>query len=77
MLSHKNMIAQCQQLKDVAGSDKKRFLAGLPLFHSKNVHANSSSAVAILMKYQLVDLCASSTGLSLVMTNVSCSRSSL
>ncbi|OCK73502.1 4-coumarate-CoA ligase 2 [Lepidopterella palustris CBS 459.81] len=33
MLSHKNMIAQCQQLKDVAGSDKKRFLASLPLFH--------------------------------------------
>ncbi|KIW84652.1 hypothetical protein Z517_00040 [Fonsecaea pedrosoi CBS 271.37] len=33
MLSHKNMIAQCQQLKDVAGPEKKRFLACLPLFH--------------------------------------------
>ncbi|EXJ71203.1 uncharacterized protein A1O5_06197 [Cladophialophora psammophila CBS 110553] len=33
MLSHKNVISQCQQLKDVAGPEKKRFLASLPLFH--------------------------------------------
>ncbi|KAH7142764.1 hypothetical protein B0J13DRAFT_445022 [Dactylonectria estremocensis] len=33
MLSHKNAIAQCLQLRDVAGPGKKRFLAGLPLFH--------------------------------------------
>ena len=35
MLSHRNVIAQCIQLQDVAGPDKKRFLASLPLFHSK------------------------------------------
>ncbi|KAF5266767.1 hypothetical protein FOXYS1_2379 [Fusarium oxysporum] len=34
MLSHKNIIAQCLQLADVAGPKKKRFLACLPLFHS-------------------------------------------
>ncbi|KAH7142198.1 hypothetical protein EDB81DRAFT_843619 [Dactylonectria macrodidyma] len=33
MISHKNAIAQCLQLRDVAGPKKKRFLAGLPLFH--------------------------------------------
>ncbi|KAG5655233.1 hypothetical protein KAF25_001986 [Fusarium avenaceum] len=33
MLSHRNIIAQCLQLADVAGPDKKRFLACLPLFH--------------------------------------------
>ncbi|KAJ3528541.1 hypothetical protein NM208_g10153 [Fusarium decemcellulare] len=33
MLSHRNVIAQCIQLQAVAGPDKKRFLAGLPLFH--------------------------------------------
>ncbi|KAF5558550.1 4-coumarate ligase-like 5 [Fusarium napiforme] len=33
MLSHKNIIAQCLQLADVAGPEKKRFLACLPLFH--------------------------------------------
>lgn len=36
MLSHRNVIAQCLQLKAVAGADKKRFLASLPLFHSKD-----------------------------------------
>ena len=35
MLSHKNVIAQCIQLKGVALSEKKRQLACLPLFHSK------------------------------------------
>ncbi|KAM5373447.1 hypothetical protein ACJZ2D_006941 [Fusarium nematophilum] len=33
MLSHKNVIAQCLQLKAVAGPERKRYLAGLPLFH--------------------------------------------
>ncbi|KAG9499425.1 putative NRPS-like protein biosynthetic cluster [Fusarium musae] len=33
MLSHKNIIAQCLQLADAAGPEKKRFLACLPLFH--------------------------------------------
>lgn len=35
MLSHKNAIAQCIQLKAVALPEKKRQLACLPLFHSK------------------------------------------
>ncbi|KAJ5648700.1 hypothetical protein N7490_005072 [Penicillium lividum] len=33
MLSHRNVIAQCLQLKAVAGADRKRYLASLPLFH--------------------------------------------
>ncbi|KAF5017647.1 hypothetical protein F66182_10397 [Fusarium sp. NRRL 66182] len=33
MLSHGNIIAQCLQLGDVAGPEKRRFLASLPLFH--------------------------------------------
>ncbi|KAL4802548.1 hypothetical protein BDV18DRAFT_62600 [Aspergillus unguis] len=33
MLSHRNVIAQCLQLKAVAGPDRKIFLASLPLFH--------------------------------------------
>jgi hypothetical protein len=39
MLSHKNVIAQCHQLKGMAGPDRKRYLACLPLFHSKRAHA--------------------------------------
>ncbi|KAF9891528.1 hypothetical protein FE257_003995 [Aspergillus nanangensis] len=33
MLSHRNVIAQCIQLKAVAGPERKTFLASLPLFH--------------------------------------------
>ncbi|KAF7536563.1 hypothetical protein G7054_g4431 [Neopestalotiopsis clavispora] len=36
MISHKNVIAQCAQLAGVSGSDKKRQLASLPLFHIAN-----------------------------------------
>lgn len=35
MLSHKNVLAQCAQLKGVAIPEKKYQLACLPLFHSK------------------------------------------
>ncbi|KAM3414446.1 hypothetical protein BST61_g9611 [Cercospora zeina] len=33
MLSHRNMISQCEQLRDVAGHHRKTFLASLPCFH--------------------------------------------
>ncbi|RSL99268.1 hypothetical protein CDV31_012277 [Fusarium ambrosium] len=33
MLSHRNVIAQCLQLRAVAGPWEKRYLASLPLFH--------------------------------------------
>lgn len=42
MLSHRNVIAQCMQLKAVAGPERKRYLAGLPLFHSKCSHTDQS-----------------------------------
>lgn len=36
MLSHENAIAQSYQLRAVAPFGRKKFLAQLPLFHSKN-----------------------------------------
>lgn len=59
MLSHQNAIAQCHQLQKMTGPGQKKYLAQIPLFHSKYIvftqyfrgYATHTSSVSGLVRF--------------------------